>query len=62
MCSKTSNDIFVTIGHVPETITMGTTANTGHIAEFVWYDWLELDCSVHTATRLQFDESLRTHF
>ena len=40
MCSKTSNDIFVTIGHVPETITTGTTADTSHIAEFVWYDWV----------------------
>jgi hypothetical protein len=40
MRSKTSNDIFVTIGHVPETITKGTTADTSHIAEFVWYDWV----------------------
>ena len=35
MCSRTSNDIFcVTIGHVPETIIKGTTADTSYIAEF----------------------------
>ncbi len=40
MRSNTSNDIFVTIGHVPETIMKGTTADTSHIAEFGWYDWV----------------------
>ena len=39
MRSNMSNDVFfVTIGHVPETITKGTTADTSHIAEFGWYD------------------------
>ncbi|KAL3822681.1 hypothetical protein ACHAXA_009563 [Cyclostephanos tholiformis] len=96
------NDIFVTIGQVPETIMKWTTADISHIAEFGWYDWVmfqdnvltypddklvlghylgpaidmgsaltakilnnngqfEFDCPVHTATRLCFDESLRTH-
>ena len=48
MRSKTSNDIFVTIGHVPETITKGTTANTSHMAEFGWYDWVMFQDNVLT--------------
>ena len=35
-----SNDIYMTAGQVPETIMTGNTANTSHIAEFDWYDWV----------------------
>jgi hypothetical protein len=38
--SCTSNDIYMTAGQVPETITTGNTTNISHIAEFGWYGWV----------------------
>jgi hypothetical protein len=38
--SCTSNDIYMTVGHVPETIMTGNTADISHIAEFAWLDWV----------------------
>jgi hypothetical protein len=40
--SCTSNNIYMTVGQVPETIMTGNTANISHIAEFGWYDWVML--------------------
>ncbi len=38
--SCTSNDIYVTVGQVPETIVTGNTANISLIADFGWYNWV----------------------
>jgi hypothetical protein len=40
VCSRTSNDIYITAGQMPETIMTGNTADISHIAEFGWYDWV----------------------
>jgi hypothetical protein len=38
--SSTCNDIYMTNGEVPETITTGSTAVISPICEFGWYDWV----------------------
>ena len=38
--SCTSNDIYMTVGQVPETIMTRSTANISHISEFGWYNWV----------------------
>jgi hypothetical protein len=35
-----SNDIYVTVGQVPDTFMTGNTANISHIAEFGWCNWV----------------------
>ncbi len=40
VCSCTSNEIYMTTGHVPEAIMTGNMANISHITEFGWYDWV----------------------
>jgi hypothetical protein len=38
--SCTRNDIYMTVGQVPETIMTSDTAGISHIAEFAWFDWV----------------------
>jgi hypothetical protein len=38
--SSTSNNIYMTNGKVPETITTGSTTNISHICAFGWHDWV----------------------
>ena len=40
VCSNTSNDIYMANGKVPETMMTGSTADTSHICEFAWFDWV----------------------
>ncbi len=48
VCSNTSNDIYMTIEQVPETIMKGTTTDISHIAVFSWYNWIMFHDNVPT--------------
>jgi hypothetical protein len=46
--SSTSNNVYITNGNVPETIMTGSIADTSHICEFGWYDWVMFRDNVPT--------------
>ncbi len=49
MCALVQiNDIYMTVGQVPETIMTSNTADISHIADFPWFDWVMFQDEVPT--------------